>query len=105
MTTFTMLLKIRSLQKELREEDQRYRNYLHQEYLAEQQREAEIDAMINSEVERQWQKRLKEWARQRAARKKLMNDVLQTRRQQVQEKCKILQKHSKLLYVKLHYKN
>ena len=47
-----------------------------------------IDGMINEEVERQWQKRLNEWAQRRAARRKLLNEVLATRRQQVVEKCK-----------------
>ncbi len=54
--------------------------------------------MINAEVERQWQKRLNEWAKQRAARKKLMNDVLQTRRRQVEERCKYCENRKTVPY-------
>lgn len=79
-------LEISQRKKELREEDQRYRDYLKRELQAEQEREAMIDGMINEEVERQWQKRLNEWAQRRAARRKLLNEVLATRRQQVVEK-------------------
>ena len=42
--------------------------------------------MIAAEVERQWQKRLDQWAKERKARKKLMEEVLAIRRQQVEER-------------------
>lgn len=70
----------------MREEDQRYREYLQQQMEEEKRLEKELDAMIESEVKRQWQKRLDQWAKEKDARKRLMNDVLSTRRRQLQEK-------------------
>ncbi|XP_072166700.1 cilia- and flagella-associated protein 53-like [Diadema setosum] len=79
-------MEIAQRKKELREEDQRYRQYLKDQMLMEQEREAEIDRMISSEVERQWQKRLAQWAKERKARKRLMEEVLAIRQQQVTER-------------------
>lgn len=76
------------LQKELREEDRRYREYLHQLMEEEKRKEQELENLIHAEVERMWQKRLDAWQRERDARKKLMRDVLEIRAQQVQERCK-----------------
>lgn len=72
--------------KELREEDRRYREYLHQQIEEETRRERELELLIQGEVERMWQKRLDAWQREREARKQLMRDVLITRAQQVQER-------------------
>lgn len=79
-------MEITQRKKELRQEDQRYRKYLQEQMRLEQQREAEIDRMISAEVERQWQKRLSQWAKERNARKRLMEEVLAIRRQQVEER-------------------
>lgn len=78
------------LQKELREEDRRYREHLKQLYEEEKIRERELEALIQQEVERMWQKRLAQWKLEREARKKLMQDVLVVRAEQVQERCKSL---------------
>ncbi|XP_071845360.1 cilia- and flagella-associated protein 53-like [Apostichopus japonicus] len=79
-------MEITQRKKEMREEDQRYREYLQQQMEEEKRLEKELDAMIESEVKRQWQKRLDQWAKEKDARKRLMNDVLSTRRRQLQEK-------------------
>jgi len=76
------------LQKELREEDRRYRENLRQIYEEEKIRERELEALIQQEVERMWQKRLAQWKLEREARKKLMRDVLAVRAEQVQERRK-----------------
>ncbi|XP_071794477.1 cilia- and flagella-associated protein 53-like [Asterias amurensis] len=78
--------EIAQRKKELREEDQRYRAYLKQQACDDEEHDREIDELVNAEVKRQWQKRLDEWARQREARKRLMDNVLAVRRQQVEEK-------------------
>ena len=75
--------------KELRDEMKRY-----QEYLAEQQREEEkkareLDAMVTTEVEKQWAKRLEQWKQEKAARKKLMEEVMEGRKKQIQDKCEL----------------
>ena len=75
------------LQKELREEDRRYRENLHRLMEEEKIRERELENLIQAEVEKMWQKRLAAWQTEREARKKLMQDVLAIRAQQVQERC------------------
>ena len=65
-----------------------YREYLAEQAKEEEKIERELDSLINSEVERQWAKRTEQWKRERQARAKLMKDVLDTRKQQIKEKCK-----------------
>lgn len=72
--------------KELREEDRRYREHLKQLYEEERIRERELEQLIQQEVERMWQKRLAAWKLEREARKKLLQDVLSVRAQQVQDR-------------------
>lgn len=74
--------------KELREEDRRYRDYLAQMMEEEKRREAELENLIQQEVERMWQKRLAAWQLEREARKKLLRDVLAARAQQVQDRLR-----------------
>ena len=49
-------------------------------------REKELDSMINAEVEKQWQVRLNQWNREKEARRKLLREVVDTRKKQIQEK-------------------
>lgn len=79
-------LEVSQRKKELREEDQRYREYLQQQMEEEKRLEKELDTMIEAEVQKQWQKRLNQWAKEKDARKRLMDDVLSTRRRQLQER-------------------
>lgn len=74
--------------KELREEDRRYRENLHRLMEEEKIRERELENLIQAEVEKMWQKRLAAWQTEREARKKLMQDVLAIRAQQVQERLR-----------------
>ncbi|XP_033120667.1 cilia- and flagella-associated protein 53-like [Anneissia japonica] len=79
-------LEVAQRKRELREEDRVYRDYLQQQMAEEARREKEIDQMIDEEVRKQWQKRLDQWAKERVARKQLMENVLKVRHQQVQER-------------------
>ena len=65
-----------------------YRTYLAEQAKEEEKREKELDTLITSEVEKQWAKRAEQWKREREARAKLMKDVLDTRKQQIKDKCK-----------------
>ena len=76
------------LQNELREELQCYRDYLAVQAEEEAKKERELDSLVNEEVQRQWAKRVEQWRKEREARKKLMQDVLDTRKKQIQEKRK-----------------
>jgi len=75
-----------------------YREYLAKQKKEEEEREKELDALIQAEVEKQWTRRLEQWRQEKAARKKLMQDVLDARKQQIKEKCQIY-----LLSVVNHY--
>lgn len=63
-----------------------YREHLAEQAREEEKREREVDALVNSEVEKQWAKRLEQWRKEREARKRLMQDVLNERKKQVEEK-------------------
>ena len=76
-------------QKELREEDKRYRDYLEELKLIEAQREIEMEKLVDMEVEKMWQKRLAQWKLEKQARQNLLQEVLAGRQQQVQKKCKL----------------
>ncbi|KAM6156107.1 trichoplein keratin filament-binding protein [Rhynchocyon petersi] len=52
----------------------------------EQEREAELHMLLRDEAKEVWEKREAEWARERSARDRLMNEVLTGRQQQIQEK-------------------
>ncbi len=64
-----------------------YRDYLASQAEEEKKREKELDALVHEVVQRQWAKRVDQWRMEREARKKLMKDVLDTRRKQIQGKC------------------
>lgn len=66
-----------------------YRQYLAEQAKEEEKIEKELDALITSEVAKQWDKRTQQWKREREARTKLMKDVLDTRKLQIKEKCKL----------------
>lgn len=72
--------------RELREEDRRYREYLKQLMEEEKIREAELEKMIQREVEAAWEKRIDQWRQERKARKLLLDDVMQGRAKQIQER-------------------
>ena len=65
-----------------------YREYLAEQAREEERREKELDTLVNAEVEKNWAKRLEQWRKEREARRKLMQDVLNTRKTQIEEKCK-----------------
>ncbi|KAK3098560.1 hypothetical protein FSP39_020643 [Pinctada imbricata] len=72
--------------RELREEDKRYRAYLKQLMEEERVKERDLERLVNEEVEKMWQKRLHQWQLERQARKKLLEDVLVVRAQQIRDR-------------------
>ena len=67
-----------------------YRDYLAVQAEEERKKEKELDALVNEEVQKQWAKRVKQWRMEREARKKLLQDVLDTRKKQIQERREYL---------------
>ena len=74
-------------QKEVREEDRRYREYLRQMREEERRRELEMEKVCDAEVEKMWERRVRQWKMEKMARQKLLEEVLESRRQQIQQKC------------------
>ena len=75
---------------DLREENLRFMAYVAKNRKDEQEREKKLEEMICEEVEVKWQKDLAKYRLEREARKKLLENVLDTRRQQIEEKSKLL---------------
>lgn len=75
------------LQLELRNEMRQYREYLAEQKKEEEIKEKDLDQLVTEEVEKQWAKRIAHWKKEKEARRRLMEDVLQTRHQQIKEKC------------------
>ncbi|NWQ93652.1 TCHP protein, partial [Burhinus bistriatus] len=55
----------------------------------EKEREAELQTMFSEEAKKVWDKREEEWEREKAARDRLMNEVLAGRQRQIQEKMEL----------------
>lgn len=87
-------LSLLSVQNTLKEEIKLYRSYLAEAEKEERQRELELDTLLTAEVEQQWAKRVAQWRTEREARRKLMDDVMRIRKQQIQEKCKYSHAHT-----------
>ena len=51
-------------------------------------REQEMEKVCDAEVEKMWEKRVRQWMIQKQARQKLLEEVLASRRQQIQDKRK-----------------
>jgi porphobilinogen deaminase len=75
------------LQVELREEDRRYRDYLARLAAEEKAKELELERLVQKEVDASWQKKIDQWRTERMVRKKLLDEVIQGRAQQLQERC------------------
>ncbi|XP_065548153.1 trichoplein keratin filament-binding protein isoform X1 [Lathamus discolor] len=55
----------------------------------EKEREAELQTIFREEARKMWEKREEEWQREKAARDRLMNEVLAGRQRQIQEKMEL----------------
>jgi hypothetical protein len=75
---------------DLREENLRFMAYVSQNRKDEQVKEKKLEELIHEEVEVKWQKDLAKYRLEREARKKLLQTVLDTRREQIGEKSKLM---------------
>ncbi|XP_039580595.1 trichoplein keratin filament-binding protein [Passer montanus] len=55
----------------------------------EKEREAELETIFREEAKKIWEKREEEWEREKAARDRLMSEVLAGRQRQIQEKMEL----------------
>lgn len=79
-------LERRQRKLELRDENQRYRNYLEQRKLDEQRQQAELDRILQAELDRQNSIRLQKVRAEKDKRAKLLHEVVEGRQQQLIEK-------------------
>lgn len=78
--------------KELREENLRFMKYCDMNRKEEQDKEKALEAYVNAEVEKQWAKRMQQYKMEREARKRLMDQVMKTRQEQIDERSKYYEK-------------
>lgn len=52
----------------------------------EKDRENQLERVVNEEVEKQWAKRIAQYQMEKNARKKLMDTVMKTREQQIEDR-------------------
>ncbi|XP_040277026.1 cilia- and flagella-associated protein 53 [Bufo bufo] len=71
---------------ELQREQQTYRQYLAQQLEEEKRQEKEMEKLIEAELEKSWAKRAEQLRLEKEARNRLMKDVMETRRRQINEK-------------------
>lgn len=63
----------------------------------EKERERELERAIHEETEAVWQKRLDQWRKERMMRRKLLDEVIAGRRQQVENRCKLMSRFRTLV--------
>ena len=52
----------------------------------ERRRELEMESICDAEVEKMWEKRVRQWRMEKMARQKLLEEVVEARRQQIQHR-------------------
>ena len=70
-------------QLELRDENQRYRAYLEQRKIDEQRQQAELDRVVQAELDKQNAKRAEKARAEQEKRTKLLHEVVQGRQEQL----------------------
>lgn len=71
---------------QMREEAKQYQKWLLQQMQRDKEEEAVLDKLIQHYSEQQWQKRVDVWDREKRAREKLMQEVMDERKRQIQHR-------------------
>lgn len=74
------------VQAELREEQQRYRQYLSEELQRQKREEEQTELLMEEKLKEVWTKREEQSRLQREARNRLMKEVMEARSLQIQHK-------------------
>ena len=85
-------------QVDLGEEQSRYRMYLAEQMEEQRRQEAETEQLIEADLQQTWKRRAEKNRREKEARDRLMKDVMDTRRVQIQCKCEDVDRRSRLGY-------
>ena len=76
-------------QREMREENLRFMQYCAMNRKEEEDREKELERIVNEEVEKKWTQTIKQYKMERDARQKLLANVMKSREQQIEERSKL----------------
>ena len=76
--------------RELREENLRFMAYCRTNRQEQADREKLLEKLVNEEVEKQWAKKMEQYRKEREARRRLMDNVLKSREQQIEERSKLI---------------
>ena len=83
----------------MREENLRFMQYCAMNRKEHEEREKELEQLVNEEVEKKWAQTMQQYKLERDARKKLLANVMKTREQQIEERGKFI---DYTLYVYIH---
>ena len=83
--------------KELNAEALAYMRYLDEQVEREKAAEKELEKLIDEEVEKQWSKRVKQWQLEREARRKMTEEMVVIRKQQIADKLKLQEEERQTL--------
>ena len=71
----------------MKEEVGRYKEYLEEQGKVKSQHEKEHEAIVTAEMEKEWSRKVQQWKKEKQARKHLMQEVMDARKKQLEEKC------------------
>jgi len=94
-------LERRQRKLELRDESQRYRNYLEQRKIDEQRQQVELDRILQTELDRQNAIRTQKVRAEKEKRAKLLHEVVEGRKQQIIDRSMTIL--SKSCCISLHF--
>lgn len=78
--------------REMREENLRFMQYCAMNRKEDEEREKELERIVNEEVEKKWAQTIKQYKMERDARQKLLANVMKSREQQIEERKRISEK-------------
>lgn len=78
--------------REMREENLRFMQYCAMNRKEDEEREKELERIVNEEVEKKWAQTIKHYKMERDARQKLLANVMKSREQQIEERKRIAEK-------------
>lgn len=78
--------------REMREENLRFMQYCAMNRKEDEEREKELERIVNEEVEKKWAQTIKQYKMERDARQKLLANVMKSREQQIEERKRIAEK-------------
>lgn len=83
----------------MREENLRFMQYCAMNRKEEEEREKELERLVNEEVEKKWAQTMQQYKLERDARKKLLANVMKTREQQTEERSELRFKDQSLFTI------